>query len=149
MITEPIVKREPLKSYKQTVTKVFQFVKLYEDDLDFLKDLSIFDFYNYVRALPYHSDPPKKETVVRQKYTIRPDWSGARDCDDKTLLILSFANLKNISGKAVVCGQGEAPHHIYPELEFNGKFYSADATYPRCQFGKKLYTENFRKVFKP
>ncbi|MCE9499014.1 MAG: hypothetical protein K8R21_00615 [Leptospira sp.] len=145
----PIVKTENLNSYKQTVSKVFEFAERYKADLEFLKNMTIFEFYNLVRALPYHPDPKGEETVVRQKYTIQPEWKGARDCDDKTLLILSFANLKNIPGQAVVCGQGERPHHIYPEIELNGKIFPADATYPRCSFSKKLYNEKFRKVFKP
>lgn len=149
MKNQPVVEIRKLNSFRDTVDKVFEFADLFKEDLRFLEDIDIFTFYNYVRSLPYIKDPKGEETVVRQKYTIRPDWMGCRDCDDKTLLILSFAKLKNISGRSVVVGQNKKPHHIYPELELNGNFVPADATFTRCKFGERLYNENYRKVFYP
>jgi len=145
----PVIERRKLNSYRDTVQKVFEFAELFKNDLRFLDDLDIFTFYNYIRSLPYIRDPKGEETVVRQKYTIRPEWKGCRDCDDKTLLILSFAKLKNIPGRSVVCGKHPWPHHIYPELQLGGKYIPVDATYPRCKFGEKLYDEKYRKEFYP
>lgn len=148
-MNDPIITTVPLESYKQTVAKIFEFADKYASDLDEFKNDSIFKFYNFARALPYHADPKGEETVIRPKYTKLIDWKGARDCDDKTLLILAFCNLQKIPGRSVVCGQTRfKPHHIYPEVSLNGKWMSADATYyDRCMFGKNLYEEKFRKVF--
>lgn len=150
-MNDPIITTVPLESYKQTVAKIFEFAKQYKSDLEELKNKSIYGFYNLVRNLPYHADPKGEETVVRPKYTILPDWQGARDCDDKTLLIGAFCELAGIAWRSIVCGQTKfKPHHIYPEVKLNGHWQSADATYPdRCMFGKNLYEEKFRKVFEP
>ncbi|MBE7410551.1 MAG: hypothetical protein L6Q54_15665 [Leptospiraceae bacterium] len=138
----------PLKDYIQTVETVLRLAKDYTIDLIPFYGMTIFAFYNYVRRLPYISDPVGKETVSRPKYTLDINWTGARDCDDKTVPILAKAIILNIPSRAVVCGEMERPHHIYPEIKINGNWMVADATYPeRCLFDKKLYNEKFRKEF--
>lgn len=138
----------PLENYIQTVETVLRLAKNYTKDLIPFYGMTIFAFYDYVRRLPYIPDPVGKETVSRPKYTLNPEWTGARDCDDKTVPLLAKAIVLNIPARAVVCGQGEKPHHIYPEIQMNGDWITADATYPeRCILNKKLYNENFRKEF--
>lgn len=137
----------PLDSYVDTVSEVFRLAYQYPGDVSGWSGKPIYDLYNYVRLLPYYPDPVGLETISRFVFTKDPNYP-IRDCDDKTVPILSFAILKNIPCRAVVCGKGKRPHHIYPEIKISGNWYSADATYPlRCVFGQKLYGENFREEF--
>ncbi|EMO96273.1 hypothetical protein [Leptospira interrogans] len=137
----------PLGSYQDTVEDVFRIAYLYPQDLGEYLHKSIFELYNLIRSLPYCPDPPGLETVSRFKFTRLP-WFPIRDCDDKTIPILSWAIYHNVPCRAVVCGQAVRPHHIYPELSLNGHWLTVDATYPdRCTFGQKLYGENFREEF--
>ncbi|WP_078124768.1 hypothetical protein [Leptospira alexanderi] len=136
-----------LDSYEDTVSEVFRMAFLYPEDLGEYKTKSIFDLYNFVRALPYYADPVGLETVSRFKFTRDPEFP-IRDCDDKTVPILSKAMIDKIPCRAVVCGKTNRPHHIYPEIQLNGHWVPADATYPtRSVFGQKLYGENFRKEY--
>ncbi|MCK6382618.1 MAG: hypothetical protein L6Q54_15390 [Leptospiraceae bacterium] len=138
----------PLKDYNQTVETVLRLARDYTIDLIPFYGMTIFAFYDYVRRLSYIPDPVGKETVSRPKYTLQKNWTGARDCDDKTVPILSKAIILGIPARAVVCGETERPHHIYPEIKIKGNWMVADATYPeRCLFDKKLYNEKFRKEF--
>lgn len=159
-----IYKTRELIDFRQTVAKVFEFASLYRYDLfPWLRVLNLPQWYDYVsNVLPYRPDPPKRERVHRPALTARPDWSGARDCDDKAVLILAFVELQNeveekerpIKTRLVVSGKAERAHHIYPELEFPGTpglWTPYDATYPapRCEIGKRLFEEGFREVYYP
>ncbi|EMN90417.1 hypothetical protein [Leptospira weilii] len=137
----------PLESFEDTVSDVFRYAYQYPNDLGEYKNKSIYDLYNFVRSLPYHADPKGLETVSRFLYTRELDFP-IRDCDDKTVPILAWAIFNKVPCRAVVCGEGERPHHIYPEVQISGVWYSADATYSnRCSFGMKLYGERFRKEY--
>ncbi len=61
--------------------------------------------------LPYHADPVGLETVSRFKYTKDPNFP-IRDCDDKTVPILSKAILDKIPCRAVVWKRKPSPSHI-------------------------------------
>ncbi|HMV44814.1 MAG TPA: hypothetical protein PK079_21630 [Leptospiraceae bacterium] len=139
---------QKLINQDQTVSEIQRIAKQYVSDLDNFKDWDFFKFYNLVRALPYVADPIGKETLSRPCYTILNDWTGSRDCDDKTILLVSKAIQNKIPYRIVICGQGNYAHHVYPEILFCGLWLPADATYPnRSVFGKYLYKEGFRKVF--
>jgi transglutaminase-like putative cysteine protease len=167
--------RRKLESYRDTVSEVYRLARSYSSDIQkpfyyTKQDLcgiaqlcgtdlkagrwrNLFHFYDYVRSLPYHPDPVGLETVSRPLYTLNPEWTGPRDCDDKTILIMAYCHLNNIPARAVVVGKGLRPHHIYPEVFIHDTWQPADATYPDsdhdCRFGKRLYNENFREVFEP
>lgn len=136
-----------LKDYIDTLKVIISFAEKYQTDLEQFKNTNIYKFYDIVRKLPYVADPVGVETVSRPKYLIDPNWTGPRDCDDKTLLIAAQAEQLKIPYRIIVCGQGTKPHHVYPEISLNGNWVSSDATYPRCQLGNLLYKENFRKVY--
>lgn len=147
------ISNEILTDYKQTVFKVLEYSKKYKDDWsEVLKYCSIespVDFYEYVRKLPFLGDRGG-EILSRAIYTLNPNWTYNRDCDDKTLAICNYAESNLIPYRLKVIGEKKTPHHIYPELNLNGNWYVFDATFPeRCFFGKKLYSENFVKIFYP
>jgi hypothetical protein len=144
-------KLQKLASFRQTIGEVFRMAGAYSSDLDRIPGgfKNIFEVYNYVRDLPYREDPKGLETVSRPVYTLSGEWQGPRDCDDKTLIILAAAKKFGIPGRAVVCGEVPAPHHVYPELQLSGKWIPFDATYSDakhdCRLGERLYGEVFRE----
>lgn len=137
--------RKNLDSYRETVAAIFRLAETYPQDVSEFKN--IYALYNFVRKLTYKRDPPGKEFLSRFFYTKNENYP-IRDCDDKTLPIISYAILKNIPNRIIVCGVGDSPHHVYPELFIFNSWTPADATFSdRCTFGKYLYEENFRKIF--
>lgn len=139
-----------LESYKQTVDDCRRIASVYRDDIlpYITEQTELFEWYSIVRSLPYVADPKGIETISRPQYTLLDSWNGPRDCDDKTVLILSFTNLRSIPARIIVCGQFATPHHIYPEVRLDDVWVSADATYPeRSVFGRRLYQEVFREVY--
>lgn len=139
---------QKLINQDQTVSEIQRIAKQYVSDLDNFKNWDFFKFYNLVRSLPYVPDPIGRETLARPAYTLLNNWTGSRDCDDKTILLVSKAIQNNIPYRIVICGQVDHAHHVYPEIYLWGKWQPADATYPeRSVFGKYLYKERFRKVF--
>ena len=143
-----LVTKKKLENPEYTVAEIKRIAEQYKNDLIQFANFGFFKFYNLVRKLKYIPDPKYQETLSRPKYTINENWQGSRDCDDKTILILAFCNLKKIPTRIVISGIGDKPHHVYPEIYFNKIFVPADATYPnKSVFGKTLYTEKYRKVF--
>lgn len=140
-----------LTSFRETVSELFRMADAYASDLHRLPQgfSNIFELYNYTRNLPYHEDPRGLETVSRPLYTLSEVWTGPRDCDDKTLIILAGARVFGIPARAVVCGEIPSPHHVYPELQLAGEWTPFDATYSDdehdCRLGKRLYGEIFRE----
>lgn len=134
-----------LISYRETVGHIFRLAATYPEDINGFEN--IYQLYNYVRGLEYKPDPRGKEFVSRFFYTKHPIFP-IRDCDDKTVPLISYAIAHDIANRIVVCGEGDIPHHVYPEIFVFGKWTPADATFPeRCFFGKYLYNESFRKIF--
>ena len=144
-------KLQNLASFRQTIGEMFRLAGAYAADLERLPHGfdNIFQVYNYVRDLPYHEDPRGLETVSRPVYTLSGEWQGPRDCDDKTVIILAAAKKFGIPARAIVCGEGSAPHHVYPELLLSGQWIPFDATYSDtkhdCRLGERLYGEAFRE----
>ncbi len=137
--------RQPLISYRKTVETIFRLAASYPEDISEFEN--IYQLYNFVRNLKYKPDPPGKEFVSRFEFTKIPNYP-IRDCDDKTIPIISYAIANNIPNRIIVCGVGTTPHHVYPEIFVFGLWTPADATFTeQCKFGEYLYEENFRKIF--
>lgn len=156
---------KPLISYKQTVADCFDLARLYWQDLLLftangkpLKDLSLIGFYEYVKSLQYVKDPDRKEHTSRPKILLeRANTDHPFDCDDRSILALSFFILqndlheKNYKTRLTVTGRYEKPKHIYVEFKDESKIGSEwtpyDCTYPHNVFGKTLYVPQFKRVF--
>lgn len=147
-----LLTQDDLNSYQDTVELIVDWARKFSDDVLIFRELglSIYDLYNYSRGLKYTSDPVGLETVSRPLITLNPEWTGPRDCDDKTLQILAGCIVFGLPGRPVVVGQRKSPHHIYPEIKPSGSsiWIPADPTYTdRSIFGEKLYGEVFRKEY--
>lgn len=138
---------EELESYRQTVQKIFELIQKYYEDLSSKSNYSIEQIYDLVRKLPYVPDPKNEETISRPKYTLKSNWAGARDCDDKTVILGAWAYSKSIPFRLIVSGQKKTPHHVYPEFFILNVWVPMDATYSYCKLGKKLFKESFREIY--
>lgn len=138
--------------YHETVKQIFRMAKMFREDL-IGRAANVFTLYDFVRSLDYRDDPKDAEVVSRPKYTMRKDWTGPRDCDDKTLIFGAWAELHRIKWRVVCAGTSpepeENPHHIYPELLIGGNWLTCDATYPQCNIGELLYRETFHEIYSP
>lgn len=135
--------------YGHTIAEMFRLSRQYRGDVAEFSGDAPARFYDRVRSLPYIRDPQGVETVARPAYTLRPDWTP-RDCDDKTVLLGAYAELCGIPYRFVAAGKGRFPQHVYPEFQLGGVWLPFDATYPdRSRLGKRLFRENFRRVFEP
>lgn len=120
-----------IKDYRETVAEIARMASQYKGDLEPWQDYTIGQFYRLVHLLPYVRDPFREETLSRPLYTMVWDSQTPRDCDDKTILIGAFCELKGLPWRIVVCGrQIGVPHHVYPEILMGGEWWPADATYP-------------------
>jgi hypothetical protein len=168
---DKILKVTDLVSFKDTVEKVKQYIKAYWTDIllypELLK-LSPIEFFYKIKSMKYVPDPKGIEFVSRIGICLKSGLNNEGlyfDCDDRTGVSGAyFFYRNNCLGEKnklniVVSGQktskrlvktilGEMlmnyPHHIY--LEVNEMPY--DPTYPENEYGKKLFDEGFREVFK-
>jgi hypothetical protein len=147
----------PLTDKRQTAAEIKRLVNEYNGDLKqidimqggrqrCLADLSLNEFYDFVRKLPYKRDTKPIEVVGRPMYIIGK-LKGFADCKKKAVLMGSFLKLQNIPFRFV--GASARPdgaiHHIYPEAKLNGNWTHVDATYARYRIGKPKH-ETAREI---
>lgn len=148
---EPInFKNQLLETYEKTVLKVMEFSQKYSSDVLFLINKTPQEVFEIIKNLKYKPDPQGIEFLSRPEFSIwRKDLP--RDCDDKTLIAVSYFELKNIPYRIIISGKDIKPHHIYAEFldSLKNTWIPFDATYQKNIFGKTPYVEKFRKIFYP
>ena len=145
------VKAWPLESKYQTVREIKHAVKTYHKDLlNFpkLANMSIPQFYNFVKQIPYTKDMPEAEIVSRPKYLLTIFRS--LDCKKKSILFASFMLLKQGPGTFRFVLSSTRPDgkisHIFTQILSNGKWINADATYSHNVLGSKKRVTNYEIV---
>jgi hypothetical protein len=138
----------PLRDKRQTSDEIKRLVNTYHGDLEkidimlrgkrtCLADLSLGDFYDFVRKLPYKKDTKPIEIVGRPKFILE-ELNGNADCKKKAVLMASFLKINKIPYRFI--GASSRPdgaiHHIYPEARMSGEWIHVDATYPRYRIGQ-------------
>lgn len=154
--------REPLKNRLQTARRIKHLCEQYYRDLTLcfvmkdgkqipLSDLSLKEYFDFVRQIPYRRDPRPIEIVARPYYIIKHRSLGM-DCKKKGTLICSFLRIKNYKYRAI--GSSSRPdgqiHHIYFEL-YDPKmkqWKTVDATYPDYKLFEIKTEETNREVLK-
>jgi hypothetical protein len=154
--------REPLKNRNQTARRIKHLVEAFYTDLNFcfivrnhrqipLPKLTLQEFFNFVKNIPYRKDPKPLEIVARPYYIIKHRALGM-DCKKKGLLICSFLRMKNYKYRAI--GSSSRPdkqvHHIYFELyePTEKKWKPVDATYNNYRLFEPKTQETYREVLK-
>ena len=110
-------REQEISTYETTIGEMLRMAREHAKDCAPYAGKSVFEFYDYVRKLPYKDDPEGIEHMSRPRYTLSQSWEGPRDCDDKTLALAAYCELHKIPYRIVVCGERETPHHVYPEIK--------------------------------
>jgi hypothetical protein len=138
------ITRIPLFDKSQTADEIQRLINDYYDDLYFINttggkrvsDLSLENYFNLVKNIPYRRDRSPKEVVLRPAYVFMLAKQGM-DCKKKSIVCGAFCKLNGIDYRAV--GSSRRPdkkiHHIFIETKIDGKFLPMDATYSH----NKLY----------
>lgn len=145
------LKAWPLNSKYRTVKEVKYAVNHYYTDLrDFpqLEKMSVNEFFDYVKKIPYIRDVPNAEIVSRPKYLLTI--FNALDCKKKAILFASYMNLKYGSGSYRFVISSNRPDgaigHIFTQIYSNGQWINADCTYAKNNLGAKKKVTNYEIV---
>jgi len=152
---------EPLKNRLQTARRIKHLCEQFYLDLNLifvvknnkqipLSKLTLAEYFDFVKNIPYRKDPSPREIVARPYYIIKHRALGA-DCKKKGVLICSFLRLKNYKYRAI--GSSTRPDavisHIYFELfdPTAKEWKPVDATYKHYHLFEKKQ-ETAREVLK-
>jgi len=141
--------KSKLESKNQTVAEIARLVKLYANDLSKFRlrgvplgELSLRDFFDFVRAIPYRMDKSPVEVVARPEHIIKHGPSIGVDCKKKCVLMLAWARLNGVPARIVTSSKraDRRHHHIFPQVHMNGQWVNVDATYSHYRIAepKKL-----------
>lgn len=153
---------EPLKNRLQTARRIKHLCEQFYLDLNLafvvkdnkqipLSRLSLKEYFDFVKNIPYRRDPSPREIVARPYYIIKHRALGM-DCKKKGALICAYLRMKNFKYRAI--GSSTRPdgaiHHIYFELYDPKKkeWLPVDATYPQYKLFQKKTNETNREVLK-
>ena len=109
-----------------------------------LNELSIRDFFNFVRKIPYRQDMKPIEVIARPKHLINHRNLGL-DCKKKAILISSYLKSKKIPFRLVASSNRKSRkiHHVFPQAKIKNKWRNLDATYQNYKpFQKKQITNH-------
>lgn len=154
-----------LKDYRQTIKEIFRLSRQYHTDLLYFKEKDLIsmspkEFFDWLQSVEYIADPDGIEVVQRPKILF--DNIGTNrpfDCDDRTVLSLSYFILLNkqrlifnrpmYETKVCVIGRASKPHHVHIEykLENETEWKAFDPTYPRNRFDEFLFIPGFYECF--
>ena len=94
-------------------------------------DLTLHEFYDLVRSIPYEENPVGYEFVVRPGFSLE-DLNSPLDCKQKAVLIGAWLYANNIEWRlAAVSEQDDKEiHHVLVQANIKGSWKNIDATYP-------------------
>jgi hypothetical protein len=148
-----IVDREPLHDKAQTAAKIKQIVNKFYLDLDSLfierkngtmklPDLSLAEFFDLVKNIPYRRDPRPVEVVARPYYIFKYRGLGM-DCKKKAIICAAYLKARGLPFRFIGSSNRDDKkiHHIFPQVKLDNEYVNFDATYSNYQlFGPKNVT---------
>lgn len=157
-----IFNQEPLRNRLQTARRIKHLCEQFYLDLNLcfvikdnkqipLSKLSLPEYFDFVKNIPYRRDPSPREIVARPYYIIKHRALGA-DCKKKSVLICSFLRFKNFKYRAI--GSSTRPDqticHIYFQLfdPKEKKWKNVDATYSHFKLFAEKPEETAKELLK-
>lgn len=141
-----------------TASKMYEAVEKYHGDLGALSKLNIFDFFNYVKNIPFRTDAQAgmkngNENVGRPAYYLNRTLFPALDCKKKSTLIASWARSQVPPIPYRFIGMSEQEnrkiHHVFPQLFIGGRWMNFDATFSNGAPGMGQRKATFAMEFFP
>lgn len=130
-----------LKNKNQTGREMHRLVNRYYTDLDCfsvrhgpqfvpISALSILEYFDFVRRIPYRKDVKGVEVVSRPIKIFFNSPLGM-DCKKKTILICSYCRRHRIPYRMVASSKRHDGriHHVFPQISLFGEWLNMDATY--------------------
>lgn len=133
-----MLRRTKLKNVKYTGSLMKRLSMRYRSDVDPYMSMSLMQFYDLVKNIPYRPDPPGNEYLQRPYYTLTQTGGGG-DCDDKSIVLGAYLANARIPFRFVAVGAQERLHHVITEAFVDGKWLHLDPTYSYNTFGQPLY----------
>jgi hypothetical protein len=141
--------REPLYDKNQTGNRIKELCRRFYSDLSSiylekngqqipLSSLTLKEFFNFVRNIPYRQDKKPIEIVARPYHILRHKSLGM-DCKKKSVLLGAFCEYQGIPYRFIASSRraDKQVHHVFPQAQVNGRFVNVDATYPEYSYGQK------------
>jgi len=129
--------KEKLKDRIQSGRHMERIIKTYSDDISPLDDLSLNEYFDFIKKIPYQEDG-QNEMLDRPKELLNPKkWPGL-DCKKKAILMASYLQKRGLKWALVaVCEKlGDDIHHVYTLLKNGTRFYPLDPTFSTAKFLK-------------
>lgn len=127
-----------LTSKEQTGEEMYRLVDDFSGDIkDYyisggrsLADISLPEYYNIIKNIPFREDKKGVEVVTRPLHLFSAPWRGW-DCKKKGIAIASWLKENHVPWKftAVSRKPDGRIHHVIVKAEWNGKWLPIDATY--------------------
>lgn len=147
------ISRIPLFDKKQTAIRLYYLIEKYYPDLKQFKvkkngsivpitELTIREFFNFVKNIPYRQDVKPVEIISRPTHIIKNRFIGM-DCKKKAVLIGSYLKSKGIPYRLMSISRKKSGriHHVFPQAFIKNRWQNVDATYRKYRpFQKKRVT---------
>jgi hypothetical protein len=145
---------EDLFDKKQTAATIKKLVATYYKDLEDISinvsgksipvlSLSLFEFFDFVRKIPYRRDPSPLEIVSRPYYILKHLKIGM-DCKKKAILISAYLKNKGVQYRYIASSKrpDKKIHHIFVQGLIDNEWKNLDATYSNYKpFESKTVTK--------
>lgn len=130
-----------LQNVKHTGTVMVRLAEQYRGDVAPFAHMTLGQFFDKIRLIPYNRDPASTEFLQRPYYTLSGNRPGG-DCDDKAICIGAYAVLHGYPFRFVAMGKqmGQPLHHVATDVMVNGQYVHLDPTYNTGVLGKYLFT---------
>lgn len=123
------IRRTTLWDKSQTARAMYGLVRAFASDLGSMAKLSLPDFFDRVRRMPYLRDVKGREVVARPALIFKE--FPAIDCKKKAILIASYLQLNAIPWRFVASSvrKDRRVHHVFAQAQINGEWRNVDPTY--------------------
>ena len=142
-----MLRQMKLKNVRYTGRLMKRLSLRYRNDVAPFLHLSLAQFYNYVKKIPYTPDPKGNEYLQRPYHTLARNGGGG-DCDDKSILLGAYLANYRIPFRFVAVGKSKTRpfHHVITEAYINKQWVHLDPTYTYNTFAEPLYNYQKRLV---